>query len=112
VVLFSSRSPRPGEIDGVDHHFRTRQQVEALRADRRYVVLEVRGDLHALDLQELQALLQRGDALYEGNPFVGRVLLTNSCAAGGARKVSFQPRISRALKPGKKPLPRRFSGRN
>ena len=77
VVLFNSRPPRPGEIDGVDHHFRTRQQVETLRADRRYVVLEVRGDLHALDLQELQALLQRGDALYEGNPFVGRVLLTH-----------------------------------
>jgi hypothetical protein len=61
----------------VDHHFRTRQKVETLRADRRYVVLQVRGDLHALDLEELQALLQRGDALYEGNPFVGRVLLTH-----------------------------------
>jgi guanylate kinase len=27
VVLFNSRPPRPGELDGVDHHFRTRQHV-------------------------------------------------------------------------------------
>jgi guanylate kinase len=77
LVLFNSRDARPGERDGVDYHFRTRVQVEALRADARYAVLEVRSDLQALDLHELQSLLRSGDVLFEGNPFVGRVLLTH-----------------------------------
>ena len=37
LVLFNSRDPRPGELDALDYHFRTRAQVEALRADARYV---------------------------------------------------------------------------
>jgi guanylate kinase len=41
------------------------------------VVLDVRGDLQALDLEELQALMERGDAFFEGNPFVGRLLQTH-----------------------------------
>jgi len=77
LVLYNSRSPRPGEQTGVDYHFRTREQVEALRADPRYVVLDVRGDLQGLDLEDLAAVLRGGDAFYEGNPFVGRVLQTH-----------------------------------
>ncbi len=74
----NSRAPRPGEQSGVDYHFRTREQVDALRAEARYVVLDVRGDLQALDLHDLSALLQRGDVLFEGNPFVGRLLQTHA----------------------------------
>src|SRR5215471_10054898 len=58
VVLFNSRVPRPGEMDGVDYHFRSREEIEALRSDPRYVVLDVRGDLQGLDLEELSALLE------------------------------------------------------
>src|ERR1700690_2835153 len=61
LVLFNSRAPRPGELDGVDYAFRTRAQVEALRADPRYAVLEARSDLQALDIQDLDALLRCGD---------------------------------------------------
>jgi len=39
-------------------------------------VLEVRGDLHAVDIEALTALLERGDAFFEGNPSVGRMLQT------------------------------------
>jgi guanylate kinase len=74
LVLYNSRSPRPGEVEGVDYHFRLRTQVEALRAELRYVVMDVRGDLQALDLQALQALLESGNAFFEGNTFVGRAL--------------------------------------
>lgn len=74
LVLVNSRSPRPGEVDGVDYHFRTRAQVEGLRADKRYALLEVRSDLQALNVGELKPLLERGDAFFEGNPFVGRAL--------------------------------------
>lgn len=77
LVLYNSRAPRPGEIDGRDYHFRTREQVESLRSQQRYVVLDVRGDLQGLDLEELSALLEKGDAFFEGNPFVGRTLQTH-----------------------------------
>jgi len=77
LVLVNSRAPRPGERDGIDYHFRTRAQVDALRADNRYAVLEVRSDLQALDVDELQASLRRGDVLFEGNAYVGRALQTH-----------------------------------
>ncbi len=81
LVLFNSRAPRPGEIDGEDYHFRTRYQIEALKPDPRYAVLDVRGDLQALNVEGLNALLERGDAFFEGNPFVGRVLRTHPLLA-------------------------------
>ena len=77
LVLYNSRSPRPGEMDGIDYHFCTREQFEALRGQQRYVVLDVRGDLQGLDLEELSTLLKKGDAFFEGNPFVGQTLQTH-----------------------------------
>src|SRR5215472_13570255 len=77
IVLFNSRSPRPGERDGEDYHFRAREQVELLRDQERYVVMDVRGDLQALDLENLAVLLRKGDAFFEGNPFIGRTLQTH-----------------------------------
>lgn len=77
LVLVNSRDPRPREIDGVDFHFRTRTQVEALRNDKRYVVLEARTDLQALDIEELESVLRRDDAFFEGNPYVARCLQTH-----------------------------------
>jgi guanylate kinase len=65
LVLFNSRDPRPGEQDGVDCYFRTRAQIEALRSQERFAVLDVRGDLQALDLMALDALLRRGDAFFK-----------------------------------------------
>jgi guanylate kinase len=81
LVLFNSRAPRPGEVDGEDYHFRTRNQIEAFKASHRYAVLDVRGDLHALNVEVLKALLERSDAFFEGNPFVGRVLQTHPLLA-------------------------------
>src|SRR5215470_10736518 len=77
IVLYNSRSPRPGERDREDYHFRSREQIEVLRDRERYVVMDVRGDLQALDLEDLSALLTRGDAFFEGNPFIGRTLQTH-----------------------------------
>jgi guanylate kinase len=87
LVLFNSRAPRPGELDGVDYHFRTRSQIEALKSDRQYAVLEVRGDLQALDVNELEVLVQQNDIFFEGNPFIGRFLLTHPLLAD-IRRVS------------------------
>lgn len=75
LVLYNDRSPRPGEKDGVDYYFRTRQHIESLRKNKKYIVLEVRGDLQALDIEELRESLKLADVLFEGNPFVGSILL-------------------------------------
>jgi guanylate kinase len=75
VILYNDRAPRPGEKDGVDYYFSPRQEIEALAGRAGFVVMDVRGDLQALDLGELDRLLKRGDAFFEGNPFVGCRLL-------------------------------------
>ena len=77
LVLYNSRSPRPGEKDGEDYHFRRREEIENLRERENFVVMEVRGDLQAFDLKELHRLLRKGDTLFEGNPFIGCTLLTH-----------------------------------
>ena len=71
IVLFNDRAPRPGEEDGVDYHFRPRNEIEALRERPGYVVVDVRGDLQALELDEIRRIIEEGqDAFFEGNPFV------------------------------------------
>ena len=77
LVLYNSRSPRPGEADGVDYHFRTREQIEALRNKPRYVLMDVRKDLQALDLEDLAEVFRNHDAFFEGNPVVARILQTH-----------------------------------
>ena len=94
LVLYNSRSPRPGEVEGVDYHFRTRSQVEALRTETRYAVLDVRGDLQALDVEELRAWLAESHAFFEGNPFVGRALQTHPGLAGIDRLSIFLSPVS------------------
>ncbi len=81
LVLYNSREPRPGETDGVDYHFRGRAEIEAMRDYDRYVVIEARNDLQAVDVEELQHQLEGGDVLYEGNPYVARVLLKSETLA-------------------------------
>jgi guanylate kinase len=75
LVLYNCRSPRPGEIDGQDYHFRSREEIERLREKENFIVLDVRGDLQAVDLNDAERTLAAGDLFFEGNPFVGRRLL-------------------------------------
>jgi guanylate kinase len=95
LVLFNSRAPRPGEVDGADYHLRTRAQIEAMRSQQQFAVLDVRGDLQALDLPELEALLEQGDAFFEGNPFVARLLQTHPALAQVRRLSVFLAPLSR-----------------
>jgi guanylate kinase len=81
LVLYNSRAPRPGEVDGVDYYFRSQEQVESLNGKEHFVVMDVRGDLQALDLQELAGLVTKGNVFFEGNPFVGRTLQTHPALA-------------------------------
>jgi guanylate kinase len=95
LALYNSRRPRPGEMDGVDYHFRTREQVESLRADSRYAVIEARSDLQAVDVQELESLLAGSDVLFEGNPYVGRALQTHARLESVRRLSIFVSPLSR-----------------
>jgi guanylate kinase len=95
-ALYTSRHPRPGERDGVDYHFRAREQVEELRGDDRFIVLDVRGDLQALNVDHLMTLLEDGDAFFEGNPFVGRALQTHPRLEKVSRLSVFMSPLSRA----------------
>lgn len=95
ITLYNDRAPRPGEVDDVDYHFRSREQIEALEGSERYVVMEVRGDLQALDLEELDETLSRSDAFFEGNPFVGRALLSHPRLEGIERISAFMTPLNR-----------------
>jgi guanylate kinase len=97
LVLFNSRAPRPGEVDGVDYHFRQRSQieVEVLRAESRFALMDVRGDLQAVDVEGLLSLLEQADAFFEGNPFVGGALQTHPRLAGVERLSIFLSPLSR-----------------
>jgi len=74
LVLYNCRSPRPAEIDGKDYHFRSREEIEGFRNKENFIVLDVRGDLQAVDLNDADRVLAAGHLFYEGNPFVGRKL--------------------------------------
>lgn len=74
LVLYNCRSPRPGELDGKDYWFRSREEIESFRQKQNFIVLDVRGDLQAVDLNDADRSLAVGDLFFEGNPFVGRKL--------------------------------------
>ena len=95
LVLYNSRAPRPGESDGVDYYFRTEEQVKALALQERYVVMDVRGDIQALDLEELSTLLNKGNVFFEGNPFVGEALLTHPLLADTSKLSVFMAPLAR-----------------
>ena len=56
-VLYNCRDPRPGELDGVTYHFRSREYLESLRGKEGFLVVDVRNDIQALALADLQAIL-------------------------------------------------------
>ncbi len=95
LVLYNSRSARPGEKDGVDYYFRPRSEIEGLKQKEGFIVMDVRGDLQALDLKELSSLLSKGNVLFEGNPFIGHVLLTHNALANVKQLSMFMSLLSR-----------------
>jgi guanylate kinase len=95
LVLTNSRPARPGEAEGVDYHFRKREEIEKLKEKDHFVVMDVRGDLQALNLLELSSGLTKGDIFFEGNPFVGRILQTHPSLKDIPRLSVFMTPVSR-----------------
>lgn len=71
VVLYNSRDPRPGELEGVDYYFRPQAEIEELARKPGFSSAIVRGDLQAIEIASIQKILdQDKDAFFEGNPFI------------------------------------------
>ena len=71
IVLYNSRDPRPGEQEGVDYYFRPRAKIEKLATKPGFTSAIVRGDLQAIEVASIRAILDQGqDAFFEGNPFI------------------------------------------
>ena len=59
---YTSRAARPGEADGVDYNFVTRDRFEAMRAAGEFLeCAEVVGNLYGTRAEDTARLLQRGD---------------------------------------------------
>ncbi len=75
LVLYNSRDKRPGEKEGVDYYFRSREQMEKMQEGQDFILLNVRGDWQGLEVEQLLKLLRQGqDVLFEGNPFIPQAL--------------------------------------
>ena len=76
LVLYNDRTPRPGEQDGVTYHFRPRALLESLQGEPGYVALSVRRDLQALEIAQVQTILDAGhDPFFEGNVYIAEALM-------------------------------------
>jgi len=95
LVLYNSRSPRPGEKNDEDYHFPRREEIEKFRDRDNYIVMDVRGDLQAFDIKELSELLAKGDLFFEGNPFIGETLLSHPKLSKFKRLSMFVSPLSR-----------------
>ena len=93
LVLHNSRGPRPGERDGIHYHFRSREEVEQLKSRDGFIVMDVRGDIQALEVRTILEIIESNrNPFYEGNPFIASQLLKHSL-------LSEIPRLSIFLSP-------------
>ena len=77
LVLYSDRSPRPGEHDGVDYYFRERPYIEDLDGKPGYLVLPVRRDLQALEIAQVLRALDEGlSPVFDGNAYIAEALMS------------------------------------
>lgn len=61
VVAYTTRSPRPAEVDGVDYHFTARARFDELaRAGAFLEFKEVHGNMYATPLADMDAMLAKG----------------------------------------------------
>ncbi|MEI6501314.1 MAG: hypothetical protein WCP21_09855 [Armatimonadota bacterium] len=75
LVLYNDRAARPGEVDGVAYHFRSRSAIESLKGQPGYVVLPVRRDLQALEIAQVRRILDEGRTpIFEGNAYLAAAL--------------------------------------
>jgi guanylate kinase len=74
VVLYNSRQPRPGETDGVEFHFRPRGYVERMVKEKGLLAIEVRGDLHAVNVKKIHKIVKKHDAILIDTPYMVKAM--------------------------------------
>ena len=74
-MMYNSRQPRPGEVDGADYHFRPKEEIERLGKRKQIFTLAVRDDLQGIDLTEIRKTLAAHNAFIEGSTLFMRHLL-------------------------------------
>jgi guanylate kinase len=61
VVAYTTRDPRPGELDGMDYNFVSRELFHAKAADGDFLEFkEVHGNFYATPLSDMDAMLEDG----------------------------------------------------
>ncbi|NIS80706.1 MAG: hypothetical protein GTO14_10965, partial [Anaerolineales bacterium] len=96
LVLYNTRAPRPGEKDGEAYHFRPQADIEALQKQEGFIVMDVRGDLQALEIASVKRITDKGkDAFYEGNPFVATSVMSSPTLASISRLSVFLSPLSK-----------------
>ena len=75
IVLYNNRLPRLNEKDGDDYYFTEQEEIEEMRKKENFIVVEVRGDLQALDVTALLKQLDNNNVFFEGNTYIAKTLL-------------------------------------
>lgn len=82
-VLYTSRDARPGEVDGKHYHFKPKGFIKDLQSDTNFAVERVRSDWQAIDLTEVESLLESNDLVFAEVFYTfGRVLKDRTAAQG------------------------------
>ena len=68
IIFYNSRSPRPGEVDGVDYRFRPPAEVQALAENADFLYYQARNDHQAVSLDEIRQAAHAGGAFLDVNP--------------------------------------------
>ncbi len=96
IVLYNDRAPRPGEQDGVDYHFRPRKEIESLREREGFIIVPVRSDLQALEIEQITKIMDKGEnAFFEGNPNIVAELRKQSILSNFETMTVFVSPLSR-----------------
>lgn len=65
VLSYTTRRPRPSEVDGQDYHFVSRETFnEAMRNNEFVEVLDLEGNLFGVKHTDIEALIQQHPAVY------------------------------------------------
>lgn len=64
LILYNSRLPRSGEINGIHYYFFSSEFIQSLAAKRNFLVAQVRSDLQAIDILKLNELFKSNDLVF------------------------------------------------
>jgi guanylate kinase len=65
VLSYTTRAPRPGEADGQEYHFISRESFETARANNEFIeVIELDDRLYGIKRQDIERMLNANSVIY------------------------------------------------